>query len=126
MSEKRDVLPDRRRVMRFEFEFRGALYTADLGYYHDGRLGEVFLYAGKAGSALQIHMRDNAIALSFALQFGCTPEIIHRAFSRDSEGNPEGPLGYLFDRIVAEPALSRMPAIDPANLRDNRMKGDSR
>ena len=99
----RELLPNRRRAQRLEYQVGKILYTAGLGYYPDGRLGEVFLNAGKIGAESDVIARDSAIAVSFALQHGCPVEVIRPAFTRDALGRPEGPLGILFD-ILAEGA----------------------
>ena len=96
----RDRLPDRRLAERFEFKVGNISYTAQLGYYLDGRLGEVFLNAGKIGAESDVVARDSAIAVSFALQHGCAAETIRAAFMRDESGKSEGPLGVLFDKIA--------------------------
>ena len=98
----REVLPNRRQVRRLNFRVGKLIYTATLGYYDDGRLGEVFLHCGLSGTEANIIARDSAIAVSFALQHGCTVETIRSAFSRDSSGEAEGPLGTLFDLLAKE------------------------
>jgi hypothetical protein len=99
----REPLPERRRSETLDFNFAGKLqYRATLGYYDDGRLGEVFLNAGKVGTDVDVSTRDSAIALSFALQFGCTVDVIRAAMTRDGNGQPEGPLGVLLDLLAKE------------------------
>jgi hypothetical protein len=95
----RERLPNRRYAETFTFWHGNFQYDATVGLYPDGRIGEVFLSAGKAGTELDIATRDSAIALSFALQYGCRPETIRAAMTRNSEGKPEGALGVLIDRI---------------------------
>lgn len=97
----RTRLPARRRNETIRFEHAGHTYFATLGYYEDGWLGELFLSSGKVGTALDVATRDSAIAISFALQYGCTAEMIRGAFLRDEDGTPHGALGRLFD-ILAE------------------------
>ena len=67
----RERLPQRRRVERFNLEVGGISYTAEVGFYPDGRLGEIFLNAGKSGTHLSVATAEIAIAVSFALQHGC-------------------------------------------------------
>lgn len=98
----REPLPNRRQTIRMQFWVGKIIYTATLGYYDDGRLGEVFLNAGKIGTESNVIARDSAIAISFALQHGCTVEMARTAFTRDADGNAEGPLGILFDMLVEQ------------------------
>lgn len=105
----RESLPQRRRSETFEFDHQypdgsAFCYVATLGYYADGRLGEVFLQATKTGTTIDINTRDSAIALSLALQFGCPLETIAPTFLRAADGTPEGPLGTLVDVLVGRRA----------------------
>ena len=103
----REPLPARRGALNFEFEHRHSTgapftYTAAVGFYPDGRVGEVFLGCGRTGTDVDIAIKESAIALSLALQHGCTLAEIRSTFLRDGNGRPEGALGTLVDLIVAE------------------------
>src|SRR5262245_36447891 len=76
-------------------------YVASLGYFPDGRLAEIFLRAGKAGTDLNIQSQETAIAVSFALQYGCPIDAMRAAMPRTQDGEPEGAIGMLLD-ILAE------------------------
>ena len=95
----REKLPDRRACRTIGFDYNGARYRATLGFFADGRIGEIFMGAGKDGSALDIHTRDAAILASLALQHGATVEALGHALTRDADGRPESALGVLFDLI---------------------------
>lgn len=69
------------------------------GRYEDGRLGEVFINASHANSALDAIISDAAIAVSFALQNGCDPDDIRRAMKRNSAGEASSPIGAALDLI---------------------------
>jgi ribonucleoside-diphosphate reductase alpha chain len=99
MSARRR-LPDRRRSVVFDFQSMGLRFTASIGRYPDGQLGEVFIDNHKAGSAIGTLVRDSAIILSFALQHGADINAIGKALSRDSAGRPLGPLGAAVDIIT--------------------------
>lgn len=100
---RRDLLPQRRNNLTLDYKVRGRAHAATLGYYDDGRLGEVFITAAKSGSDASIAAQEAAIAASFALQFGCPPEAMRAAMPRNEAGEPEGPLGRLLD-LLAEGA----------------------
>lgn len=108
MSE-RERLPNRRGSENIEFEtvarpgVNPKAYSATLGYFPDGRLAEVFLRAGKAGTDLAIQAQETAIVASFALQYGAPIELIRAAMPRTADGKPEGPIGRLLD-ILSEAA----------------------
>ncbi len=104
MSGGRKRLPNRRACETIEIthrNFAGAesVYTATLGYYDDGSLGEVFLNSTKVGTDVDVAVRDAAIALSFALQYGATAEDVRAAMTRDAAGRTEGVLGTLLETI---------------------------
>ncbi len=96
----RQRLPDRRASETFGIECAGLAYTATVSRFNDGRLGEIFLSNHKAGSHADTAARDAAIACSIALQFGCPPEVLRRALSRDARGNASGPLGAALDLLA--------------------------
>ena len=63
MSAQREVLPNRRRSETFEFEAGvpgqpSQHYVATLGFYPDGRVGEIFIHAAKSGSDRDIAMQE--------------------------------------------------------------------
>lgn len=76
MSSQRQYLPNRRDNASYSFDFRGITYRATTSQFHDGRLAEIFLDVGKAGSALQEHASAAAILASILLQYGMDIETI--------------------------------------------------
>jgi hypothetical protein len=103
-AAQRERLPQRRGGETFEFKAgppgKEITYTATLGYFPDGRLGELFLRAGKSGTDLAIATLEIAIAVSFALQHGCSVETMRAAFPRTADGRPEGVMGTLLDILA--------------------------
>jgi hypothetical protein len=96
----RNRLPNRRRADTFEIEVASLRYTATVGYFPNGQIGEIFLQNHKPGSQSDANARDAAVAASLALQFGCPLETLRRALLRDSRGNPSTPLGAAVDTIT--------------------------
>lgn len=105
----RERLPGRRFSFRVKFFHQQIRYYASVGLYPDGRPGEVFLTGGKIGSSIEPLSRDAAILLSFALQHGADWRAIRDALCRDREGNPEGPIGVLLDRLEQDLAELEEP-----------------
>jgi hypothetical protein len=97
---KRRRLTDRRICETFEIEVGGLRYSATVGRYADGAIGEIFLQNHKPGSQSDSNARDAAVAASLALQFGCPLETLQRALLRDSHGRPSTPLGAAIDIIA--------------------------
>lgn len=105
MSE-RSRLPRRRMCESIKFSHGDQKYHATIGRYDDGRIGEVFINSAKVGSAVDINMKDAAIAVSLALQHGCDMAALRKAFLRNAEGAPEGPLAALFDMLEASEVVA--------------------
>jgi ribonucleoside-diphosphate reductase alpha chain len=103
-TQRRERLPNRRRAETFQLEVAGLRYTATIGRFPDGRIGEIFLNNHKSNSAADTNARDSAIVCSIALQCGADIETIRRALCRDSRGRPSGPLGAALDRLCEEPS----------------------
>ena len=96
----RTRLPNRRLCESFEVEVAGLRYTASVGRFPDGRIGEVFLTNHRVNSHADTNARDAAIVFSIAVQHGADLETIRRALCRDSQGRASGPLGAALDIIT--------------------------
>jgi hypothetical protein len=99
----RNRLPNRRPAENFEIEVEGLRYTATVGRFPDGTIGELFL-SHRSNSSADITARDSAIVLSIALQHGADLEAIQRALCRDRQGHASGPLGAALDIIMGRTA----------------------
>lgn len=101
----RTRLPNRRASEHINYRGRNDMpITATVGYYPDGRPGEIFLRSGKAGTDLSIAMIEAGVALSFALQCGANLDEMRAAFPRTEDGRAEGAIGQLLD-LLAKPQL---------------------
>jgi hypothetical protein len=95
----RKRLANRRLAESYSVEVNGLRYTATIGRFPDGSVGEVFLQNTKPGSQSDANARDAAVAASLAFQHGCPLETLQRALLRDARGNPSTPLGAAIDAI---------------------------
>jgi hypothetical protein len=93
-------LPNRRLAETFEIRVGTLRYTVSIGRFVDGRLAEIFISNGKAGSDSDANARDAAIITSIALQYGVPLEVIRHALLRDPRGNASTPLGCALDVIA--------------------------
>jgi len=102
MTERR-ALPMRRHCETFELEFGGLLksHTVTVGFYDDGRPGEVFISGGKSGEQVEAIARDGAVLLSMALQHGVALETIKHAVTRDGQEQPSSIIGAVVDALIA-------------------------
>jgi hypothetical protein len=97
----RERLADRRSHEIVAVEHGGFPLTVGFGRYEDGRLAEVFVDTHKGGTAIDTVLKDSAILLSLALQFGARASDIRKALS------PTGPIGTLLDKIEIPKAAER-------------------
>jgi Family of unknown function (DUF6074) len=88
-----------RAELTFELEVADLPYTATIGRFPDGRVGEIFLNNHKSNSAAGTAARHSAIVCSIALQFGADVESIRNAVSGGSQGRASGPLGTVLDLL---------------------------
>jgi hypothetical protein len=98
----RTRLPNRRLCESFTFELDGLRFTASVGRFADGRIGELFLTNHKSGNQSDTNARDASIILSFALQHGADINEIRKALCRNSEGRALGPVGAALDRLAKD------------------------
>lgn len=99
-------LANRRAHWTVEFEHAGIRYAAGVGFFEDdpgGDLAECFFNVpGRAGTTIESHARDEAIAASLALQFGCPVDVLRGALTRNVNGSPSGALGKLLEILEIE------------------------
>jgi hypothetical protein len=76
-------------------------YTATVGFFDDGRIAEIFLTNGRAGSHDDSAAKDSAIVCSIAPQAHVPLDVIRKALLRDARGEPSSPLAAALD-IIAE------------------------
>ena len=93
-------LPNKRPAVTTTFQRDGARFEMTVGYYPDGRVGEVFLNADRANSLLDFLMSDAAILASLALQYGAPLDEIMHALKRDTRGVAASPIGAALDQIT--------------------------
>lgn len=96
----REPLPLRRHSENFDINCGGSHYSVQVGFYNDGRIGEVFVHSQKVGSQADINARDAAILLSLALQYGAVPERIVSSLTHDTNGRPEGVIGQVLECVL--------------------------
>jgi len=120
-------LPNRRRHDVAEIEHGGFWVTVGVGRYADGRVGEVFINTRKGGTAIDTVLKDSAILLSLAPQFGADPADIRRVLSRT------GPLAAVLDHSSRRPPricgrkLNLLPrAVSPALSKVGKHKWTTR
>lgn len=99
----RELLPMRRHCETFNMTFGGQLTTfaVTVGYYNDGRPGEVFIDGAKSGTEMIAITRDGAVLLSLGLQYGVPLTTMQHAITRNADSTAATIIGAVIDRIVA-------------------------
>ena len=99
---KRTILPQRRPSENLAFEHEGVPTVGTFSRDANGRLVEVFLRAGKPGSAADKVAQDSAIILSLALQHNTPLTVIRHALQKLRDGSSAGPVGRFLDLIEGD------------------------
>jgi hypothetical protein len=103
----RERLPDRRPAETWDIQVGGLRYTTTIGFYPDGRIGEIFVQNHKQGSQAGMMASDAAVLCSLLLQHAVPLDVIRKSLARDSHGKPNGPLTMVLDRLAAEGQYDR-------------------
>ena len=110
----RTPLFDRRSSMRYEVMHGDEKFLVTVGFYPDGRPGEVFTHmrARRVSSAYEALARDVAILISLCLQHGEPLEDLRRVVTRDEPGAPASLAGAIIDSqtLRRAAALNLVPA----------------
>jgi hypothetical protein len=101
MTEERHPLPQRRPNHSLEFEFESLRYQLTVGFYGDGRIGEVWLNGPRSDSALYHITQDACILISHLLQRFVSPEMIEASLPRKPDGGSASIIGAIILELIA-------------------------
>lgn len=106
-------LPDRRPAETAEAVIDGRRFTVTIGFYPDGRPGEVFADGARIGSDLDALLDDACVALSLLLQHGVDPLRLADSMGRAGDSRrPASLIGVMAD-LLAEVAQQDAPPDSP-------------
>ena len=91
----RQYLPHHRPNETVDLHFEGQRYHVTIGYFADGRPGEVFCHGAKVGSGMDLLIDDACVALSMLLQYGAEPVSLAHSMGRLGNGAPASIIGAL-------------------------------
>lgn len=100
----RRSLPNRRKNNTFSINVPGynAAVQVTVGYFEDDSPAEVFVSGAKAGTGVDAILRDAAVILSIAMQYGVPLATLRHAVTRERDERASSVMGVLIDRLVAE------------------------
>jgi hypothetical protein len=96
----RQRLPDRRGHELPNVKHDGIRYTAGVGGFADGGVGEIFLNTAKRGTALDVNARAAAVPASPLVHYRCPVDTLRPAVTAKSDGSGSGPLTCALDLLV--------------------------
>jgi len=106
----RERLANRRPNETTTLVFGGMSFAVTIGFFPDGRPGEVFASGAKPGCDLDYLLDDACVALSLLLQHGVEPAALAKSMGRAGDGvTPASLIGALADRL-AEPEAAHADA----------------
>ncbi len=94
-SPQRIRLPNHRPNETVGLHFEGQHYHVTIGYFADGRPGEVFCHGAKVGSGMDLPIDDACVALSMLLQYGAEPMALAHSMGGLGDGAPASIIGAL-------------------------------
>jgi hypothetical protein len=109
----RERLPNRRAATTVGIEHSSQQFTVTIGFYQDGRSGEVFTHGARSGSALDALLADACVVVSCLIQHGVEPREIASSMGRLGNAEPASIIGAVIDLAAA---MSQAPQI-PAEVR---------
>ena len=95
----RERLPQRRRTEVIKVRRDNIAFHVRVGFFADGRPGEVFAGSGKEGSDLQMMLNDACILISLALQHGATIDDLLHSIQVDKHGIYMSVVGAILQAI---------------------------
>ncbi len=96
-------LPDRRPAETFDLEHAGQRFTVTVGFYPDGRPGEVFTHGTKTGSTLDGLLADACVVVSCLIQHGVAPGELAKSMGRLGNADAASIIGAVIDLLAAIP-----------------------
>src|ERR1700755_3366759 len=93
----RQRLPDRRAAQTVALEHGGARFMVTIGFYPDGRPGEVFTHGIRSGSNLDALLADACVVVSCLIQHDIEPCEIASSMGRLGNAEPASIIGAVID-----------------------------
>jgi hypothetical protein len=92
-------LPNRRFAATVELEHGGSRFTITVGFYPDGRPGEVFTHGMRSGSTLDALLADACVVVSLLLQHGVDPADLAASMGRLGSAEPASVIGAVINFV---------------------------
>ena len=94
-------LPDRRFAETVMLEHDGTRFMVTIGFYPDGRPGEVFTHGARSGSNIDALLADACVVVSCLIQHGVEPQRLAGSMGRLGNASPASVIGAIVDLVAA-------------------------
>ena len=94
-------LPDRRFAETVMVEHDSARFMVTIGFYPDGRPGEVFTHGARSGSNIDALLADACVLVSCLIQHGAEPSELAGSMGRLGNASPASIIGAIVDLVAA-------------------------
>jgi hypothetical protein len=105
-------LPDRRAAETVMLDFDGTRFMVTIGFYPDGRPGEVFTHGARSGSNIDALLADACVVVSCLIQHGAEPSELAGSMGRLGSAKPASIIGAVIDLIAAASVPQHKPAAE--------------
>jgi hypothetical protein len=106
----RTRLPDRRAAETVQLEHGGTRFMVTIGFYPDGRPGEVFTHGIRTGSGLDALLADACVVVSCLIQHGVEPRDLAASMGRLGSTEAASIIGAVVDLVAAASAARQQGA----------------
>lgn len=103
MTDDRQPLLPRRKNQTIELVFEAVRYQLTIGFYENGRIGEVWLNGPRPDSALYHITQDACILISHLLQRFTSPHTLYDSLPRKADGAPASVIGAIIELLMSLP-----------------------
>lgn len=103
MNDDYEPLPPRRANHTVDFVFEGFRFQLTIGYYRDGRIGEVSLAGPRSGTALSHIAADSCELITELLHRYVSVETLTELIRRKEDGNAESIIGEIILQLAQSP-----------------------
>ena len=103
-------LPDRRFAETVALKHGGTRFMVTIGFYPDGRPGEVFTHGARSGSNLDALLADACVIVSCLIQYGAEPRELSASMGRLGNAEPASVIGAVLDLVADASAAHQATA----------------
>jgi len=103
MTDERQPLSHRRKNQTIELAFEGVRYQITIGFYANGRIGEVWLNGPRPDSALYHITQDACVLISHLLQRFTSPHTLYDSLPRKADGSSGSVIGAIIELLMSLP-----------------------